>query len=123
MKTKFILLFTLLCSFATAQNTLNPSADSLPLSDSTFQKMTKVQLTEIYLQEVARVTGILNTVAFAHNMNGDVPQTKYTNKRIKSVLKSVLKHNTKVIKEYFAIVPYADKKNIIDAINYLKLIQ
>jgi hypothetical protein len=56
-------------------------------------------------------------------MNGDVPQTKYTNKRIKSVLKSVLKHNTKVIKEYFAIVPYADKKNIIDAINYLKLIE
>jgi len=127
MKAKFLILsLTLLCSFATAQNTLSPDSivtDSLVVSDSTYAKMTKIQLTEIYLQEVARVTGILNSVAFSHNMKGDVPETKYTQRRVKSVLRSVLKHNANVIKQYFAIVPYADKKNIIDAIQYLKVIQ
>lgn len=122
MKAKFLILsLTLLCSFASAQSTLSP--DSAVVTDSAYASMTKIQLTEIYLQEVARVTGILNSVAFSHNMKGDVPSTKYTERRIKSVLRSVLKHNANVVKQYFAIVPYADKKNIIDAILYLKVIQ
>jgi hypothetical protein len=127
MKAKFLILsLCALCSFATAQNTLTPDTtamDSLIVSDSVYSKMTKIELTEIYLQEVARVTGILNSVAFSHNMKGDVPSTKYTERRIKSVLRSVVKHNANVIEQYFAIVPYADKKNIIDAILYLKIIQ
>jgi hypothetical protein len=127
MKARFLILsLCVLCSFASAQNTLSPDSiavDSIVVSDSSYSKMTKIELTEIYLQEVARVTGILNSVAFSHNMKGDVPSTKYTERRIKSVLRSVVKHNANVIKQYFAIVPYADKKNIIDAIQYLKVIQ
>lgn len=81
--------------------------------------MTKVQLSQVYLQEVQRVTAKMGTVCFK-DMPGSVPDTQYTRVRYKSVNKSITKHNEKLMKQYIDIIPYADKQEILNAIIYLQ---
>ena len=75
--------------------------------------MTKVQLSQVYLQEVQRVTAKMGTVCFT-DMAGSVPDTQYTRVRYKSVNKSITKHNEKLMKQYIDIIPYADKQEILN---------
>lgn len=81
--------------------------------------MTKVQLAKVYLEEVQRVTSSLNVVAFdtiAHS----VPMTKYTDKKFRMVAQKVASYNKTLMEQFMEIVPYADKKDLLEAIWYLK---
>lgn len=108
---KLTILLTMFCFNATAQEVLS---DSVELG-----MKTKIQLTEIYLQEVQRVTTLLKTDAFV-SMNDDVPSNKYTIGKNKKVENSVKKYNEVMAKEYRDLIPYADKVNIIQSIMYLR---
>lgn len=81
--------------------------------------MNKTQLSKLYLQEVQRVTMSLNLIAF-DSTNADIPKTPYISKKFKRVKSKVDSYNKLLMTEYFDVIPYADKKNIIDAILYLK---
>ena len=81
--------------------------------------MNKTQLSKLYLQEVQRVTMSLNLIAF-DSTNADIPKTPYVSKKFKRVKSKVDSYNKMLMTEYYDVIPYADKKNIIDAILYLK---
>jgi len=85
----------------------------------TLYQMNKVQLAQIYLTEANRVTKKLPTIAFDSSM-ADIPKSKYLSKKFLSVNKKVASYQETLLKEYAEIIPYADKKDLIEAIIYLK---
>jgi hypothetical protein len=81
--------------------------------------MTKVQLAKVYLQEVQRVTRETALVAF-DSVAADVPATKYTSKKFEAVAKKVASYNETLMEQFMEIIPYADKKELLESILYLK---
>ena len=85
----------------------------------TFYQMNKVQLAQIYLTEVNRVTKKMPIIAFDSSM-ADVPKSKYLGAKFKKVATKIADYQKTLLVEYAEIVPYADKKDLINAIMYLK---
>lgn len=85
----------------------------------TLYQMNKVQLAQIYLQEANRVTKKIPSTAFDSSM-ADVPKSKYLSKKFATVSKKVASYQESLLKEYAEIIPYADKKDLIEAIIYLR---
>jgi len=81
--------------------------------------MTKVQLTNIYIEEACRVATKMKTVAWT-DIDGSVPKNKYTAGRFARVAKQQDKYVRSIGSEMRDIVPYADKHEIINAILYFK---
>lgn len=77
----------------------------------------KVDLTTIYLNQVAALTELLGKTALK---DGDVPSNKYVNNQWKTIDKSVIKHNLTIIERYKSIIPYADRDEIINSILFLQ---
>jgi hypothetical protein len=101
-------------------NTVVVQQDSMPphtIED--FKNYSKIQLADIYLKEVVRVTSTLTTYAFDGVIN-NVPNTKYTQSKFKKVRSKCDSYNETLLNEYKEIVPYADKEDLIRAILYLK---
>ena len=105
-----ILAFALVlgCTFAKAQT------DTLQL-----QGMTKVALADVYLKEVQRVCQNLALVAF-DTVSHSVPATKYTQAKFDKVTKKMDAYKETLMLQFLEIIPYADKKQIIDSIVYLR---
>lgn len=82
-------------------------------------QMNKVQLSKIYLEEVAKVTPSLPTIPFDSSM-ADIPKSKYLSAKFKSVSEKIASYNKTLLQEYAEIIPYADKKDLIDAIIYIR---
>jgi hypothetical protein len=85
----------------------------------TYYQMNKVQLAQIYLTEVNRVTKKMPTIAFDSTM-ADVPKSKYLGAKFKKVATKIADYQKTLLAEYAEIIPYADKKNLIEAIIYLR---
>lgn len=79
----------------------------------------KIKLTEIYLNEVVRVTNMLPVCAF-DTLDNNVPKSKYTQGKFKKTENRMTKFNEILLEEYREIIPYADKKELIRSIVYLK---
>ena len=79
----------------------------------------KIKLTEIYLNEIVRVTNILPICAF-DTLDNNVPKSKYTQGKFRRTENKMVKFNEVLLKEYREIIPYADKKELIRSIIYLK---
>ena len=107
-------LIILAFAFASVKSFSQTANDTI-----TLYQMNKVQLAQIYLQEANRVTQKLPTIAFDSTM-ADIPKSKYLSKKFVSVSKKVASYQATLLKEYAEIVPYADKKDLIEAIIYLK---
>lgn len=82
-------------------------------------QMNKVQLAQIYLQEANRVIKKIPVVAFDSAMV-DVPKSKYLSKKFKDVAKKVASYQESVLTKYAEVIPYADKRELVKAIIYLK---
>lgn len=88
-------------------------------ADSTqLAAMSKVQLSDVYLKEVQRVSKKMALTAFAV-VPDNVPDTKYTKAKFVKVDKKIDAYNVTVLEQYMDIIPYADKADIIRAILYL----
>lgn len=85
----------------------------------TFYQMNKVQLAQIYLTEVNRVTKKMPTIAFDSSM-ADVPKSKYLAAKFKKTATKIADYQKTLLAEYAEIIPYADKKDLVEAIIYLK---
>lgn len=112
---KLMIAFTLLflCSVKVNAQTTEPQ-DTIAL-----YQLNKVQLAQIYLTEANRVIKKMPTIAFDSSM-ADIPKSKYLNAKFKSVAKKVASYQETLLKEYAEVIPYADKKDLIEAILYLK---
>ena len=113
MKKILITIFALISFEAYSQNTTD--------STGLYQK-TKVELTDIYLSEVNRVVNKIPLITF-DSVGGNVPESKYNQKKFKSVHDVEKKYNEKIVESYNVIIPYADKSKIIEAIIYLQSIK
>lgn len=102
------------CLFASTAMAQQVEGDSAIIG-----KMTKVQLAEVYLKEVQRVTQTICYITF-DSIAADVPNTKYTQAKFEKVKKKIEAYNETIMKELMEIIPYSDKKEILESIIYLK---
>lgn len=79
----------------------------------------KVELSDIYLKEVQRVSKKLALIAF-DTVPSNVPSTKYTQAKFDKVSKKMDAYNSTLLQQFNEIIPYADKKDIIRTIIYLR---
>jgi len=110
----FVFSFTLLLCGSVKQAS---AQEAQPID--TLMLMNKVQLTQLYLFEVNRVIKKMPVAAFQQGMD-DIPTSKYLTKKFSAVQNRVEKYNETLLLEYQEVIPYADKKNIVDAILYLR---
>jgi hypothetical protein len=88
-------------------------------ADSTLLKMTKVDLSKVYVTEVQRVVKALPMTSLK-DVDGNVPKTKYTQAKFSKIAKKVELYNKCLMDEMLEIIPYSDKAELIEAITYLK---
>jgi hypothetical protein len=81
--------------------------------------MNKVVFAKLYITEVQRVTRELSVVCF-DSVDANVPATKYTNKKFRLVAKKVASYNQTLMEQFVEIIPYSDRKELLEAILYLR---
>ena len=106
------ILFALILIAGSKVSVAQSSASELSL-------MKKVELADVYLKEVQRVSKKLALIAF-DTVPSNVPSTKYTNNKFKKVNSRMDAYNKTLIEQFMEIIPYADKKDIVDKIIYLR---
>lgn len=116
-----------------AENTTNPPAVQLPggatiiYSLGDLEKMDKIELTRIYIAKLTRLYRILQYLPFAKlDPKGPndlkIPSVAANEKAMKA-LEDMLKEYIRAAETSLStITPYADKKQIIDAILFLQAI-
>ena len=94
--------------------TASAQTDTLQL-----EGLKKVELSDIYIKEVQRVSQKLALIAF-DTVPSNVPSTKYTQAKFDKVSKKMDAYNATLMEQFNEIIPYADKKDIIRTILYLR---
>jgi len=114
-----IALLLLGITFATnAQTNVN--------TDSSLFKMTKMQLTEIYIDEVTKLAFASPYTPFAMGVNDsihgelDIPVSKYLNRKRDSILEMSKVYGDTMKEKLYDLIPYSDKNDIIRAIIFLR---
>lgn len=111
------LLFAAILLACTAAQAQTPADTSLLYSQEKLALRSKLDLTEIYLNQVTHVLSIMPKTAL--NVD-DAPKNKMTESHWKAVNKSTKSYSDTILERYKDIIPYADKENIIDAILWLQ---
>ena len=95
-------------------------------TDSTLNTMTKMQLTNLYLDQVTQLAFSTPytpfTIGVTDTVNGDldIPVSKYIKKKREEVLDMSTKYGETIKEQLYEIVPYSDKKDMIRAILFLQ---
>lgn len=112
---------------------IGANAEPRAYNRSSLKKMTKTTLTEIFINQVSQLSINLPYVPFtlfgkdssnfeatSVNVKLDIPNSEYfENKRTTTITESV-HYGDVVKKEFYEIIPYADKQDIINSILYLQ---
>ena len=115
MKKLLLVLVMFVASSAFAQTPTDTTVVNYTKEE--LSKMTKNQLTSIYLGEI---TELLAYAPEAALHIGDVPDNKYIRGKFEKSNKSTNNHAVVLKSSYKDIIPYADKTQIIEAILYLQ---
>jgi hypothetical protein len=115
MKKVLLVLMMFAASSAFAQSPADSTVVNYTREELT--KMTKNQLTSIYLGEITEMLAYAPEAALHL---GDVPDNKYIRGKFEKINKSTGNHAVVLKQSYKDIIPYADKAQIIDAILYLQ---
>jgi hypothetical protein len=97
--------------------------NAMAQESQSYDQMTKMQLTKIYLGQVQQLALALPYTSFTNSDTTgviDMPTSKYLNCKRESVSKITAKYNATVAEKMYEMVPYADKKQIIEAILFLE---
>lgn len=103
-----------------------PPSQQAGYSDSTLNTMSKMKLTEVYLAEVEKLAMSLPYSPFTLNRADslsqtlDIPDSKYIDRKLKSVKGMSESYGDLMKKRLYEIVPYSDTKEIINAILFLQ---
>ena len=115
MKKLLLVLVMFVASSAFAQTPTDTTVVNYTKEELT--KMTKNQLTSIYLGEITELLAYSPEAALHL---GDVPDNKYIRGKFEKSNKSTNNHAVVLKSSYKDIIPYADKTQIIEAILYLQ---
>jgi hypothetical protein len=115
MKKLLVVLSMFVASSAFAQTPTDTTVVNYTKEE--LSKMTKNQLTSIYLGEI---TELLAYAPEAALHIGDVPDNKYIRGKFEKINKSTNNHAVVLKQSYKDIIPYADKTQIIEGILYLQ---
>jgi hypothetical protein len=125
MKKALTLIITLL-SFITISNGQTSDSVSSVKVDSSLWKMTKMQLTDLYLDEVTKLAFSSPytpfTIGVTDTINGDldIPVSRYIAKKREKILEMSKAYGDTMKTKLYELVPYSDKKDIIHAILFLR---
>lgn len=112
---KKLLLLLLLSNAANAQDSL--------YTKEQLTSTGKLSLTTIYLNQCNQLVTLLPQAVFnEYNFKNDIPVNKFVSKRRENVMDATSKFNTYYFENYRDIVPYADKKELVEGILYLQSI-
>ena len=115
MKKLLLVLVMFVASSAFAQTPTDTTVVNYTKEE--LQKMTKTQLTSIYMGEITEMLAYAPEAAL---QPGDMPDNEHLAKELKKINKSVVSNAVVLKQNYKDIIPYADKYQIIDAILYLQ---
>lgn len=115
MKKLLVLLMMFAASSAFAQSPADTTVVNYTKEE--LSKMTKTQLTSIYLGEI---TELLAYAPESPLQPGDMPDNEHLAKELKKINKSVISNAVVLKQNYKDIIPYADKQQIIEGILYLQ---
>ena len=88
-----------------------------------YEQMSKMQLTKIYLEQVQQLALAVPYSSFTmSDTTGviDMPTSKYLKNKRDAVTKVTANFNKTINVELYEVVPYADKEQIIEAILFLE---
>jgi hypothetical protein len=91
--------------------------------EQSYEQMSKMQLTKIYLEQVQKLALAAPYASFTmSDTTGtvDMPTSKYLKNKRDAVSKVTANFNKTVNVELYEIIPYADKAQIIQAIQFLE---
>jgi hypothetical protein len=91
--------------------------------EKSYDQMSKMQLTKIYLEQVQQLALAMPYSSFTmSDTTGviDMPSSKYLEKKRAAVAKITEDFNKTINLKLYEIVPYADKVQIIQAIQFLE---
>ena len=125
-------MLTVLSLNATAQTTIKlteldtTTAVAVQKVDSSLYKMTKMQLTNVYLDEVTKLAFSTPYTPFTIGVNDtihgelDIPVSKYTAKKREKIEEMSKAYGETMRERLYELVPYSDKNDIIRAILFLR---
>ena len=88
-----------------------------------YEQMSKMQLTKIYLEQVQKLALSAPFASFTMNDTTgviDMPTSKYLKNKRDAVSKITANFNKTINVELYEVIPYADKEQIIQAIEFLE---
>lgn len=88
-----------------------------------YEQMSKMQLTKIYLEQVQKLALAAPFSSFTmSDTTGviDMPTSKYLKNKRDAVTKITANFNKTINVELYEVIPYADKEQIIQAIEFLE---
>ena len=91
--------------------------------DQSYEQMSKMQLTKIYLEQVQQLALAAPFASFTMSDTTkviDMPTSKYLKNKREAVSKITAQYNKVVNVQLYEVVPYADKTQIIQAILFLE---
>ena len=91
--------------------------------EQSYEQMSKMQLTKIYLEQVQKLALAAPYASFTiTDTTGviDMPASKYLKNKRDAVTKITANYNKTINVELYEVVPYADKRQIIQAILFLE---
>ena len=91
--------------------------------EQSYEQMSKMQLTKIYLEQVQQLALAVPYSSFTmSDTTGviDMPFSKYLKNKRDAVSKVTANFNKAINIELYEIIPYADKEQIIQAIQFLE---
>jgi hypothetical protein len=91
--------------------------------DQSYEQMSKMQLTKIYLEQVQQLALAAPFASFTMSDTTkviDMPTSKYLKNKREAVSKVTAQYNKVVNVQLYEVVPYADKTQIIQAILFLE---
>ena len=91
--------------------------------EQSYEQMSKMQLTKIYLEQVQKLALAAPYASFTvTDTTGviDMPTSKYLKNKRDAVTKVTTNFNKIINVELYEVVPYADKAQIIQAIQFLE---
>ncbi len=112
----------LMCAFAL----ISKASYSQSHTDSSLNAMTKMQLANLYLDQVTQLAFSVPyspfTIGVTDSINGDldIPVSKYIKNKREDVLNTSKEYGNVMKDKLYEIIPYSDKKDIIRAILFLQ---
>lgn len=91
--------------------------------EQSYEQMSKMQLTKIYLEQVQQLALAVPYGPFTmSDTTGviDMPTSKYLKNKRDAVNKATANFNKTINVQLYEVIPYADKEQIIQAIQFLE---